>query len=260
MFLEIYIGGLAVILIAMTGLWLLSLIIEDASIVDIFWGTGFVIVGWYYFSQADGFDTRKWLIMVLLTIWGLRLTLHLAKRNIGKGEDFRYQKWREQFGQRWWWLSYWRVFVLQGVIMWIVSLPVLGAQINSQPAQLTLLDGVAMIIWGIGFIFEAGGDWQLMRFKANPSNKGKVLDTGLWRYTRHPNYFGDAVQWWAFYLFSLAGGVALTIISPLIMTYLLMRVSGVAMLEKTLKDTKPQYAEYIRRTSAFFPRPPRESV
>ncbi|MGB7338124.1 MAG: DUF1295 domain-containing protein [Phototrophicaceae bacterium] len=254
-FLQNYlIGGIA-IWVAMTLLWLLSLLIRDASIVDIFWGSGFVIVGWVYFLLSDTITMRHWVLMSLVSIWGLRLSLYLAVRNLGHGEDFRYQKWREEEGQKWWWLSYIRVFMLQGVIMWIVSAPLLGAQQST--TTVSLIDIIAFGIWSIGFFFESIGDWQLMRFKNNPQNEGKVLNTGLWRYTRHPNYFGDAVQWWGFYVFALAVGAWWTIFSPLVMTFFLMRVSGVPMLENSLKKRKPEYAEYIAKTSAFFPMPPK---
>jgi steroid 5-alpha reductase family enzyme len=256
-FLQIYLMGLAVIGFSVTLLWLISLAKKDSSIVDIFWGTGFVITGWTYFALTDGYPARKWLIIVLVTIWGLRLSIHLALRNLPKGEDFRYRKWREEAGDSWWWRSYFKVFLLQGVIMWLVSLPLLGAQISMQPQSLTVIDGLGFVLWLAGFIFEAVGDWQLVQFKANQANTGQVLNSGLWRYTRHPNYFGDAVQWWGFFLIAAAAGAWWTIISPLLMTWLLMRVSGVTMLEEMLKHTKPQYREYIIKTSAFFPMPPK---
>lgn len=258
MFWSIYFGGLLVIILAVTLVWLLSLRLRDSSIVDIFWGLGFVIVGWFYFAATDGFILRKLLIITLVSLWGLRLTAYLAYRNIGKPEDFRYRKWRGEHGRSYWWVSYFRVFLLQGVVMWVVSMPLLSAQINPQPATLTILDGLGLLVWCVGFYFEAMGDWQLMRFKANPANKGHVLQSGLWRYTRHPNYFGDATQWWGFYLIAAAGGGWLSILSPLLMTFLLVRVSGVAMLERTLRREKSEYADYIRRTSAFIPMPPRK--
>ena len=256
-FLQIYLSGLAIIGVCVTLVWLISLVKKDASIVDIFWGSGFVIVGWLYFLLTDGDTPRKLLITALITIWGLRLALHLAIRNLPHGEDARYKKWRAEHGQSWWWRSYFQVFVLQGSIMWIVSLPLLAAQFSAQPANLIWLDWFAIIVWIVGFFFEAVGDWQLVQFKANPQNEGQVLDTGLWRYTRHPNYFGDAVQWWAFFLISAASGAWWAIISPIIMTFLLMRVSGVTLLEHNLKKSKPQYRDYIERTSAFAPLPPK---
>jgi steroid 5-alpha reductase family enzyme len=150
------------------------------------------------------------------------------------------------------------VFLLQGVLMWIISAPLLAAQVSASPARLVWLDFVGLIAWVIGFFFEAVGDWQLVRFKANPENKGKLLKTGLWRYTRHPNYFGDALQWWGFYLIAAAAGGIWSIFSPILMTLLLRNVSGVTMLESTLKDSKPGYREYVETTNAFIPWFPRE--
>jgi len=253
-FLSLFILLGSVILGLMLLLWLLSLVIKNSSIVDIFWGTGFVIIAWVaFFLTPDGYELRKWLMVILVTIWGLRLSLHILRRNWGKPEDFRYQAWRAAAGAAWWWRSLFKVFLLQGFLLWIIATPILAAQLNSQPARLTWLDFLAIPIWLVGFFFEAVGDWQLARFKANSANKGKVLSTGVWRYTRHPNYFGDATQWWAYYLVALSTGAWWTIFSPFLMTYLLLRVSGVTLLEKTLKDEKPGYKEYIETTSAFFP-------
>jgi len=246
-------GGL-VILGLMFMLWIISLILKDSSIVDIFWGAGFAISGWVYFSLTpDGFTARKWLIVLLVTIWGLRLSLHILFRNWGKREDYRYRNWREAAGDRWWWLGFFKVFLLQGLLMWIISFPLLAGQISPVPDQLTWLDYAGVVIWGIGFTFEALGDWQLSRFRSDPSNQGQVLQSGVWRFTRHPNYFGDAVQWWGLYLITAAAGGYWAVFSPLLMTYLLVRVSGVAMLERALTENKPGYREYIQRTSAFIP-------
>lgn len=240
-----------------TAIWLISLWLRDSSIIDVLWGPGFVLVTWFIAYRADGFAGRGLLLALLVTIWGLRLGVHLYLRNVGQPEDYRYARWRQQAGAQWWWRSYFKVNLLQGVVMWVVAVPLVVALHSASPAQLTALDYLGVVIWGVGFFFEAVGDWQLARFKANPANKGQVLDSGLWRYTRHPNYFGDAVVWWGFYAFALAVGGWWTIFSPALMTFLLVRVSGVAMLEKDLKDKKPAYQAYIRRTSAFIPRPPK---
>jgi steroid 5-alpha reductase family enzyme len=239
-FLSIYFTLGLVILGLMILLWLLSLMLKNSSIVDIFWGTGFVIVAWATFLLTpEGFMPRKLLLSILVTVWGLRLSLHILRRNWGKPEDFRYQTWRKEAGTAWWWRSLFKVFLLQGILLWIIATPLLAAQISAQPDHMTWLDILALPVWLIGFFFEAVGDWQLARFKANPANKGKVMQTGVWRYTRHPNYFGDAAQWWAYYLIALAAGGWWTIFSPILMTTLLMRVSGVTLLEKTLKEDKP---------------------
>lgn len=253
--------GALVVWAYMTLGWLVSVRLKNASIVDVLWGAGFVILAWTYFLLADdGYAGRKQLITILATIWGLRLSLHILVRNWGEGEDYRYQQFRQKYGpERYWWFSYFQVFLLQGVLMLVISLPLLAAQYYDAPDQLTVLDGVGALVWLVGFIFEAGGDLQLMLFKRNPANEGKILDSGLWGWTRHPNYFGDAAQWWGFWLIAASTGWgALTVFAPLIMNYLLVFVSGVAMLERNMRQ-KPKYEDYMARTSAFFPRPPRGS-
>jgi steroid 5-alpha reductase family enzyme len=253
-FLSVFLPLGLMILGLMTLLWLVSLALKNSSIVDIFWGMGFVIVTWAAFLLTpEGLLPRKLLLNALVTIWGLRLSLHILFRNWGKPEDFRYQAWRKEAGAAWWWRSFFKVFFLQGVILWVVAAPLLAAQIAVQPAQLIWLDYLAVPLWLMGFFFEAAGDWQLARFKADPANKGKVLQTGVWRYTRHPNYFGDDAQWWAYYLIAASAGGWWTIFSPIIMTILLMRVSGVTLLEKTLKEEKQGYKEYAETTSEFIP-------
>jgi steroid 5-alpha reductase family enzyme len=253
-FLEIYLVAGLSILAFNTVLWFVSLRVKNSSIIDPFWGILFLVAAIVYFVLAeDGSQDRKVLLLALVVIWSLRLSVYLAWRNWGKGEDFRYRKWREQHGYRWWWRSFFQVFVLQGVLAWIISIPLLAAMAGESPARLTVLDGLAVVVWLVGFFFEAVGDFQLARFRADPANKGRVLNMGVWRYTRHPNYFGDAAQWWGFYLVALVAGGFWTIYAPIIMTGLLLKVSGVALLEKTLTETKPQYQEYIATTPAFFP-------
>jgi steroid 5-alpha reductase family enzyme len=257
-FLAVYGIALAVILGLMTILWLISLVLKNSSIIDIFWGAGFVLANWVYFALSpDGFPLRQWLLGILVTIWGLRLSLYILKRNWGKPEDFRYQKWREESGERWWWKSLFQVFLLQGLLLWLISTPLLAAHRNAAPDHLTFLDIIGLVLWLVGFFFESVGDFQLSRFRGNPANKGKVLDSGVWRYTRHPNYFGDSAQWWGYYLIAAAAGGWWTVFSPIMMTLLLLRVSGVALLEKTL-ETRPGYKEYAQRTSAFIPWFPRK--
>jgi steroid 5-alpha reductase family enzyme len=257
--LELRAGG--IVLALMILLWLLSLRLHNSSIVDIFWGAGFVIVTWVTFLLTPaGFAPRKLSLAVVVSIWGVRLSLHILRRNWGKPEDFRYAKWRQESGRRWWWQSLLRVFLLQGFLLWIISTPLVAVQMSSSPAELGLLDGLGVVVWAIGFFFEAVGDAQLARFKADPGNRGKLLATGVWRTTRHPNYFGDAAQWWGFYLIAAAAGAWWTVFSPLLMTLLLVRVSGVALLEQSLIEAKPGYREYVQSTSAFvpwFPRRPR---
>lgn len=259
-FIGVYLIGFFFILMMMSTMWIISLLVKDASIVDIVWGLGFVLVMLVYFVFTDGWWPRRFIVLTLVLLWGGRLSIYLAWRNLGKGEDLRYQRWRQRYGKDWWWISYLQVFLLQGVIMWVVSAPLLAAQFHSGPRAITLFDLLGVFLWMIGFLFEAIGDFQLAQFKANPANKGKVMNRGLWRYTRHPNYFGDAMIWWGFYLVAVASPWGfLTIFSPVLMTFFLMRVSGVAMLEREMKK-RPEYAEYIRHTSAFFPMPPKRNV
>ena len=245
------------ILFYMTTAWLVSLWLRNASIVDVLWGPGFVLLTWFWAFRIDGFSGRQILLALLVTVWGVRLGVHIFLRNAGKGEDYRYARWREQAGLRWWWLSYFKVFLLQGAVMWLVSIPLIAALHSPIPVALTLLDYAGVALWLTGFAFEAVGDAQLARFKANPANKGKVFDRGLWRYTRHPNYFGEALLWWGYTTIALAAGAWWTLFSPALMTFLLLRVSGVAMLEKDLAESKPSYRDYIRRTSPFLPLPPK---
>ncbi len=247
----------AVTLTLMTSLWLLSLRLKNASIIDIFWGIGFTIIAWLAFALApQGFLPRKLLLAALVTIWGLRLAVHIGIRNAGKPEDFRYAAWRAEHGFRWWWFSFLQVFLLQGVLIWLISAPVTASMTSAFPVIFTALDWLGILVWILGWLFESIGDAQLMRFKKDPSKRGKLLTSGLWKYTRHPNYFGEAALWWGLYLIALAAGKWWTIFSPLLMTYLLIRVSGVAMLERTMKQ-RPGYDEYMRRTSPFIPRLPK---
>ena len=228
--------------VLMTLLWLLSLLIRNSSIVDIFWGIGFALIAWLDASMSPFMSPTKSLMTILVTIWGLRLALHIGFRNWGKPEDFRYAKWREENGPRWWWVSFFQVFLLQGFLIWIIAAPIISIRVTDGIPPLSPLAVLGALVWTYGFFFEAVGDWQLTRFKAKPANKGKLMTTGVWKFTRRPNYFGDAAQWWGFYLIALSAGGWWTIFSPIIMTYLLVRVSGVAMLEKTMKG-KPGYEE-----------------
>jgi steroid 5-alpha reductase family enzyme len=250
-------SGLAAVITLFTLLWLASLAVRNSSIVDMWWGPGILLIGLTYALISGGASNRRTMVLLLLTIWALRLAWHIGARNIGHGEDFRYAKWRGERGASWWWFSYFKVFLLQAVIAWIVAMPLYYAVTAPAPPHLTAWDYAGAIVFAIGFVFEGLGDEQLRRFKANPANKGRVLDSGLWRYTRHPNYFGEAVMWWGFGLFSIAAGGYLGLIGPAIITFFLIRVSGVALLEKTLRESKPDYANYIAKTSAFFPMPPR---
>ncbi len=243
---------LAASLAAMFLLWLVSIPIRDVSIVDIWWGPGFAFLAGLSAWAAAGHA----LATTLTVLWGLRLGIYLGWRNYGHGEDSRYRAMRRREGGRFVSWSLFAVFGLQGVLMWFVSLPVQLANLSGSTG-IGWLGFLGLALYAVGLFFETVGDWQLARFRADRRNRGRVLDTGLWRYTRHPNYFGDFCVWWGLFAISLeASGAWLTIASPLVMSFLLLRVSGVALLERTIGERRPAYAEYVRRTSAFFPRPP----
>lgn len=246
--------NLCAVIVMMVIAWLLSLAIKDASIADIFWGLGFVLIAWLTFVRTNGYLPRSLLITALTTVWGMRLAIHICVRDWGKGEDRRYQAWRENYGPRFWWVSLFTVFGLQAFLLWVISLVVQVGQISSFPEKFVLLDAVGTLIWIVGFFFEALGDWQLLRFKADPTNKGKVMNRGLWAYTRHPNYFGESLMWWGIFMIALATpGSLWGIISPVVITVLLLKVSGVALLEKSIVETRPKYKDYINSTNAFIP-------
>ena len=253
-FFEIYINGFLVVMIQMFILWIVSIKIKNVSIVDPFWGLGFVLVAIYYYLSQDEHSLRSMIVLALVAIWGLRLFIYLLWRNWNKDEDYRYQQFRNDYGaERYWWFSFFQVFLLQGFLLWLISAPLLAVMYYGNNTPLHLIDFIAMAIWLIGFSFEAGGDFQLARFKSDPQNSGKLLTKGFWKYTRHPNYFGDATVWWSFGLFAVAVGSYLPLLSSVLMTWLIVKVSGVAMLERTLKYTKPEYRDYVERTNAFIP-------
>jgi steroid 5-alpha reductase family enzyme len=246
------------IAIVMITTWVISLMVNNASIVDIVWGLGFAITSWVLALTIDGDSTRQILLAVMVGVWGVRLGGYLAKRNIGHGEDWRYKAMRKKKGPKFGLISLVTVFGLQGVLMWVVSLPVQFGNADDTPG-VGPIAVMGIIIWMIGLTFEAVGDMQLARFKKNPENAGKVMDQGLWRLTRHPNYFGDALLWWGIGLVGAeTGSGVIGLIGPLVMTVFLLRVSGVPMLERSLMKRREGYAEYVARTSGFIPRPPKK--
>ncbi|MCA9514247.1 MAG: DUF1295 domain-containing protein [Myxococcales bacterium] len=252
-------ASLAIALSAMTLLWLVSLARRDASVVDPFWGAAFALVAWGVAALAGTpISGRPLLLLALVSAWAARLTAYLLWRSRGKGEDYRYRAMRERWGDRFPLVSLGTVFLLQGALVAIVSLPVQHGLTAGAVGPLGLVDVVGAAIVAIGLFFEAVGDAQLAAFKADPDNRGQVMDRGLWRYTRHPNYFGDFCVWWGLFLVSQGGAFAWwTLVGPVVMSTLLLRVSGVALLESTITERRPAYAAYIRRTSTFFPWPPR---
>lgn len=247
-----------VIAAAMLALWLLSLALRNASIVDIWWGPGIALGAGVAWISAGAAHPRSVLLVSLSALWALRLGGYLLWRNRGHGEDPRYQAMRRHWGPRFPWISLATVFALQGVLQWLVSLPVQVGAAAPGDSPLGLLDALGASLFAAGLGFEAIGDAQLARFKAEPANAGRVMQSGLWRYTRHPNYFGDAVAHWGLFAIALATPHGwLTALSPALMTFLLLRVSGVALLERSIGKRRPDYAAYRERTSAFIPLPPR---
>jgi len=252
------VASAAALAAAMFALWLLSLALRNASIVDIWWGPGIALAAAVALGTAGGGPPRSALLAGLAGVWALRLGAYLLWRNAGQGEDPRYRAMRRHFGARFPWVSLATVFGLQGVLQWIVSLPLQVAIAAPGGAPLGALDALGVLLVAGGLGFESVGDLQLARFKADPANAGRVMDRGLWRYTRHPNYFGDALAHWGLFAIALATPFGwATALSPALMTFLLLRVSGVALLERSIGKRRPEYLDYQRRTSAFLPLPPR---
>lgn len=244
-------GGLLILLYSSTWFFI-SLLKKRNDVADIAWGLGYIALCAYYVWQA-GTNSRELLLSALVLVWGTRLAWHIYRRNRGKTEDFRYVQWRADWGKWFYLRSYVQVYLLQGFLLLLVIAPIsVVASRAGQPA-LGWLDAVGLLVWLIGFYFEARGDKELKNFLANPANKGKVMDQGLWAYTRHPNYFGEVTMWWGIWLISLSAPFGLYgIIGPLTITGLILFVSGVPMLEKKYKDD-PAYQAYAARTSKFIP-------
>jgi steroid 5-alpha reductase family enzyme len=235
--------------------WLVSVVRRDVSIVDSMWSLMILLCLLFYTLLAENNGPRTSIVIALVSLWAIRLSLHITIRNHGEPEDRRYQEIRRNNQPFFEWKSLYIVFLFQGLLAWVVCLPVVAAVSGQTPPG--PLDFAGIALWLIGMTFEVVGDYQLMRFRSSERSKNDVLDTGLWRYTRHPNYFGEAVIWWGFYLFAVSAGAWWTLFAPLMMTFLLLRVSGVALLEKDIAGRRPAYRDYIRRTNAFFPGRPK---
>lgn len=253
----IWIGALPAMLSVALLFWLLSVKLADVSIVDILWGPFFLLAALAYALANPAETPREALVLAMVAIWSLRLAAHIAVRSHGHGEDRRYQAIRARNEPGFRWKSLYIVFALQAGLAWIISLPLLGATLS--PAPLGWLDAIGVTLWLVGFSVETVADGQLQRFRNRPDSAGKVLDTGLWRYSRHPNYFGECLLWWGFYLIALSAGAWWSVPGPLLMTLFLLRVSGVTLLESDIAERRPAYREYQRRTSAFLPLPRRTS-
>ena len=251
----IYINCLLAISVFGLAGWLISIMRKNVTHIDSMWSLFFCISAYTTTLLSSALSSRIVIVLALVSLWALRLCIYLTVRNWGPHEDHRYAKIRQNNEPQFWLKSIYIVFGLQAMLAWVISIS-LYAAIDSS-AALSTLDYLAMVLFLTGFIWEVLADWQLANFKANPQNKGSVLNTGLWRYSRHPNYFGECCIWWAFYLFALATGAWWAIISPILMTVLLLKVSGVSLLESTIIERRPAYADYIRNTNAFFPALPK---
>lgn len=250
-----YFLTLILILFVYMSLWFVfSLIKKRNDVADVAWGLGFVLMTWASFFLSGDSGVRGLLVGLLVSIWGLRLAWHIHARNKGKAEDYRYLAWRKEWGKWFYIRSYFQVYLLQGMFLFLIVMPVL--LINKQAGTpLGLLDFIGVAIWLLGFYFEVVGDAQLARFIKDPANKGKIMQSGLWAYTRHPNYFGEVTQWWGIWLIALSvtNGI-FAIIGPLTITFLILKVSGIPMLEKKMQEN-PEFAEYKRKVSVFIPLP-----
>ena len=247
--------SLVIILYAVT--WFIVAVIKNRNdVADIAWGGGFVCAALTAYLTAGLNQARSILVLVLVIAWGVRLMLHISIRNRGRPEDYRYKAWRHEWGSNYLVRSFLQVFLLQGFLLLVISLPVTLTITRGGP-PFGVLDAIGFCIWLFGFSFEAIGDFQLLQFKSNPANKGKIITSGLWRYTRHPNYFGEVTLWWGIFVICLTvPGILWTVVGPLTITWLILRVSGTPLLEKRYVDN-PEYAEYIKKTSSFFPLPPK---
>ena len=251
---QAYLIGLAVLATMTLVVWVVSVARADAGIIDLFWSLTFIVAALVYAILTDTESgDRTILTLALVAIWGLRLSGYLTLRNWGEPEDYRYKRMRERGGPTWPYKNLITVFWGQAVLAWIVSAPLLAGIDGS--ADLGILAFVGIAVWACGLFFEAVGDWQLSFFKRDPTNRGKVLDQGLWRYTRHPNYFGDFLVWWGLFLIAADGGGWWSFYGPLVMSVLLLRVSGVTLLERKLTRTRAGYRAYVESTNAFFPGP-----
>lgn len=248
-----YFLTLASLLFVYMSLWfVVSLIKKRNDVADVAWGLGFVLMTWSSFLLYGNSGARGFLVGILVSVWGLRLAWHIYRRNKGKVEDYRYLAWRNEWG-RWFYLrSYVQVYILQGVLLFLIALPVFIIN-KSTGTALGVLDLLGVAIWLFGFYFEAVGDAQLARFIKNPENRGKIMQSGLWAYTRHPNYFGEVTQWWGLWLIALTVPNGwFGIIGPITITFLILKVSGIPMLEKKMEDNT-EFAKYKKRVSIFFP-------
>jgi len=249
---NLYFQSAVVVFFYMTLFFIIAQIKKNNSIVDMGWGLGFVVIAFYTLFINGNYSFLSILVTTLVSVWGMRLVYHILKRNLGKPEDFRYAAWRKAWGK---WLvprAFFQVFMLQGVIMLVIAYPIIMNNDRSI-GSLGYREIIGLVMWIVGFIFEALGDKQLKEFIADKKNKGKIMKEGLWKYTRHPNYFGEATMWWGIFIISLSSKSGIYgIISPITITLMLLYVSGVPMLEKHYKNNK-EFQAYAKVTSKFIP-------
>ena len=248
---------LGFILFGYMNLWFFwSLVKKRNDVADVAWGLGFVLLAWTSIWLSEEKTLTGFITSSLVTIWGMRLAWHIQARHRNKPEDERYAKWREEWGRSFYLRSYFQVFLLQGFLLYLVSLPVTAINLRPGGGGGWFL-GLGLCLWLFGFIFETVADWQLSSFLKKPEGKGKLMRSGLWSYSRHPNYFGEVTQWWGIWVIALSSVAgALTIIGPLTITYLILKVSGVPMLERKMSE-HPDFRSYESEVSIFFPLPPR---
>ncbi len=251
-----YLVLLFIVWVYMTGWFVWSILRKRNDVADVAWGVGFLVVSFISaYISADIF-LRNYIIMFLVSLWAIRLSLHIYVRNKNKPEDYRYQAWRLSWGKWFYVRSYLQVYLLQGFLLLLVSTPVILANFYGV-SGMSYINILGIAVWLFGFFFEMVGDAQLARFLKKPENKGKLMQSGLWSYTRHPNYFGEATMWWGIWLISLTTPYGLVgVIGPILITFLLLKVSGVPMLEAKMAS-HPDFAEYKERASVFIPLPPK---
>jgi steroid 5-alpha reductase family enzyme len=251
---EIMLINLAAVAVMMFCGWIYSLIKNNVTIADSLWGLGFILTAWITFFLSDGFITRKIILTALVTLWGLRLFIHITKRNRGKGEDPRYTEWRKEYGSGFKYISLFKVFLVQALFLWIISLSIQAGGLSESPDYLMIFDFIGLAVWISGFLIESFADYKISSFMKKPENRGRVMNSKLWRYSRHPNYFGESAMWWGIFIISLSVPYGyITIISPIVITYTLLRITGVTLMEKTIFGNNLEYKEYVATTSSFIP-------
>lgn len=254
---EIILTSALVVWAYMTLFYLLALAGKNASVADSGWGMGFILISTVLLNKNLDLSLLQMMVHILITVWGVRLAVHIFTRNLGRDEDWRYANWRREWGKHYPWRSYFQIFMLQGASMLVIAAPIFISNMELGANSLRLSAYIGMAIWAVGFFFESIGDFQLQRFVRDPKTKGKIMKSGVWKYTRHPNYFGEVTQWWGLFVMVIGAPYWwLAIVSPGLITFLLLKVSGIPMLEKKWAKVK-EYQDYKKRTSAFFPWPPK---